>query len=218
VEGETVTTNSILLRTLAAAAGMLIAATAGMAVHAPTASASASLDDASPDVGVERTSLRMPMQVTGFDPEVAAANGYEIVQTPTGQEASVPVEKATETRSGDFTPAGENTRWGNCGYSFVELENVGGKVNNAYMRTGWGISPSPVVQHVWFMAWSDAAGNNNGSKAWGGPIGGANFWQSQFYRTFIPGLVAAEVDASSYAVRADGVICSSLNPITFENF
>jgi hypothetical protein len=97
-----------------AAVGAAIAAAAALV---GTAQATPSVAQAITPHAVMTTT---PMKVTGYDPEVAKANGYEIRTDPQGRQYSVKVG----TPTGGMTPANEVS--GNCGVSWIYEVAQGG--------------------------------------------------------------------------------------------
>ena len=74
---------------------------------------------ASPDAKV--VAMKAPMTVIGFDPEVAAANGYEIVNGKDGKRHSVKKED-----TGGVVASG--TVVDNCGSSYLRMYGTGGPI------------------------------------------------------------------------------------------
>lgn len=162
------------------------------------------------------------MIVTGFDRDVAKANGYEIIKLPNGREASVKKEVADRIRAGDKSawPSGQDTVYGNCGYSYVELYAIGGEKAN--FRTGFGIASNKpaAVRYQWVVRITDNGGSS--SPSWSGNLAYRRTWVTNGGNFLVYKLTAgpatARVDRDwSYAVLANGEICSSGGPVTSAN-
>lgn len=166
-------------------------------------------------VAEEQRTTRDSMTITGFDRSVAKANGYEIITLPDGREASVKKSDARAAEAGDVRPMAEETLFGECGYSFVEIYGLGfGRVE---YRTGFGVSPVPAVDFRWEY---DVAWNS------GGEVFSDGYPFAQPRSTWNTGLqyltapVGEEIgiwvspipSRPAYAVLENGGLCESLNP------
>ena len=174
-----------------------IVATAVLALLAPTA-AQASAVPAS----IPTKSFRVvkPMQVVGFDREVAAANGYEIRVNNEGQEYSVPV-------GSDASVTPSNTVTGNCGSSYVQITPVGNR--KALIQTGFTVYTG-AVDFDWVVHVIDNYGVSN--KTWGGALAFRSSWVgTNNFTSSGTGYASAEV-TWGVAFLWDGTICFSLGP------
>lgn len=162
------------------------------------------------------------MIVTGFDREVARANGYEIIRLRDGQLASVPKAVALRVRAGDWTavPSGQQTLYGNCGYSYVEIYAIGAEKAN--FKTGFGIASNKpaAVRYQWVVRITDNGGSS--SPSWSGNLALRRTWVTNGGNFLVykltAGLATARVDRDwSYSVLANGEICSSAGPVASTN-
>ncbi len=135
--------------------------------------------------------VEIPMTITGFDPGVAAANGY-----PT-------------TRPADHVA-------GNCGTSYLFMDPG---VQRMTIRTGFTIVPAkpPATYVSWrvnirkdtgggfMMPWSESVKS-------GGVVGPSYFWHGQKVKTNLaPGLYEGLVTVAA-AQLSNGEICTSGHP------
>ena len=168
---------------------------------------------AEPDPVVEPVS----MTITGFDAAVAAEHGYRIVQLPDGRQASVPVAQSRAVELGTVLPNGQDTKYGSCGYSYVELYALGGAA--AHFLTGFHVTHAALSYH-WVVHVHDNGGNSY--PHWGGGFLPAKHdWvvNSGKFLTYhlTRGPAYAQVDSEwSYALLDTGGICSSAGPIARE--
>lgn len=152
------------------------------------------------------------MRVVGFDPAVAEAHGYRIVNLSDGRQASIPQSKVAAAQSGDYRPLGNQTEWGDCGNSFIEFNGTGSNLQ-AYLRTGF-YSNIPAIAWTWLVEIDDTAGTSY--QSYGGALAGQNEWSSsEDLRTLTYGIATGFVVADrSNATTLAGTVCSSLGPVT----
>ena len=199
------------LATKAAVAGFALAVIVTLGLPGV---ASANADDPNQDPEV----YSAPMNLVGFDAEVAAAHGYEIRTTPKGRQYSVPVgtpadyvPAASETAPGPATigtPTPMGISYGNCGYSYVYVYetyvNTGYAVAYGVFYSKWGVKVSSVGAYQDFNL-------DHGST---GP-----YWDfSQGITSYHQGSGYAEVNPGSYAVMTNGGTCYSTGPQDFHTF
>ena len=166
-------------------------------------------------------SWRTAMTVTGFDREVAQANGYQVITLPSGREASVKIDIARRIRAGEsLIVDGQQTLYGNCGYSYVELYAIGGEKAN--FRTGFGIASNlpAAIRYQWVVRITDNGGSS--SPSWSGNLAYRHTWVTNSGNFLVykltRGTAWARVDSDwSYAVLSNGAICSSAGPATSTN-
>lgn len=134
--------------------------------------------------------IRIPMTVVGFDPEVAAANGYP----------AVPPVSAFST----------DVVTGNCGYSSVSLRDVGSKKYTVV--TGFGVAPA-AVSYTWSVRVTGPKWDK--THRWSGGLALRTTWQGQVTNVVNTGgwYVAK---ATGTAVLSNGFVCSSGGPVTEE--
>lgn len=145
----------------------------------------------------------VPMKSAGFDAKVAAANGYEIRKTRSGQQYSV--------RKG--TPRGSEALFdivnGTCGTSWVFVSGIGNA--KVQMETGYSVLMN-VLSRSWRVVLVDNGGASTHSFS-GGATGAVAGWTKE-----VSGLTRGDAFAvinnngSNFAVLANGRICRSGGP------
>lgn len=202
----------------------LLAGLAALAAGAAPASAAPGFGSptvAPPTIGQEAatTYKQRGMDVVGFDAEVAAANGYKIVTYADGSQQSVPVDPADKTKEGSpivspgvMPQVVQETVHGNCGYSFIEGNQVG--AHKIWLRSGFGLSKGPpAVSYRWTIELQDKYGfSYQGSR---GSLALRETWSKTWDNLNQYGWSSHDVLRSSYALRANGSICTSGGPGIF---
>ncbi|MFK4806775.1 hypothetical protein ACI3KX_13010 [Microbacterium sp. ZW CA_36] len=154
-----------------------------------------------------------PMNLVGFDPEIAAANGYEIRTLPNGREYSVPigtpssfVPDPTDTAPGSAEPGQVTTFatvWGDCGSSYV-------MVNNTEMTTGYNIKYD-VLYGKWGVYVHSEGGIDQDFNLDHGATNG--YWYpTRAVSASHYGNGFARVNNGSYVMTTAGGMCWSGNP------
>jgi hypothetical protein len=128
------------------------------------------------------------MKVTGYDPEVAKANGYEIRTDPQGRQYSVKVGTPT-----GMTPANEVS--GNCGVSWIYEVAQGGVIAIA-------------VSFEWKYWMGDPGGVTSHTHS--GPLSSTD-WHTppDYWSHLTAGSASSWVDTSghAWAILNDGRVC-----------
>jgi hypothetical protein len=170
------------------ASAMLVALVAALLISAAPASATTSQ-------GAD--TVELPMTIVGFDPKVAAANGY-----PTTAPSAARGSLSTLDDTGIVT--------GNCGSSFVTLKDVG--VRKYTVITGFGV-PYAAVSYSWSV---NVVGPNwNKTHPWGGGLAFRTTWEGTVTNVVGTGGWCS-AKASGTAVLSNGWICKSGGPIANE--
>lgn len=113
-------------------------------------------------VPTEELNTVVPMTVTGYDADVAAANGFEIVVHDDGSWESVPVTpeaQAAAEQSGAAALSGpdvsaQGTVYGNCGSAMLETDRSGNLVTAV---TGYDVIAAVSNRISWsvvFVTWN----------------------------------------------------------------
>ena len=133
-------------------------------------------------------SVVLPLTIVGFDPAVAAANGY-----PTSPPVFV-------------SPAATDTKTGNCGFSSVSINDVG--VRKYTVNTGFGV-PYAAISYSWAV---NVVGPNwNVTHKWGGGLAFRNTWEGTVTNVVSTGGWYTAT-ASGTAVLSNGWVCRSAGP------
>lgn len=152
--------------------------------------------------------LTVPMVITGFDPEVAAAHGYEVRTNAAGQ--SVTVQAGEPTSAGTVIPNG--TVGGTCGYSSVFLSNPWSlqyKIDTAFYTY------SPSVAYGWHVLVTGPGYSRTHN--WSGLLALAHAWTAT-----ATGNIALNQRGEFYAYASgqstlwNGLICTSNHPTDIE--
>lgn len=151
--------------------------------------------------------LTVPMVVTDFDEEVAAANGYEIIELADGTRASVPVDRLS-TNLDDLGVENYNTVAGNCGTSTVYMHDDG--TGRAYVGTGFRLTRG-AISYSWSVTVAGIQGTY--TKKFGGGLLNRKEWTGSFTWT-VPGSgwYTSTVSPSSSVTLNNGSVCSSGSP------
>ena len=211
-------------------------ATALFAIMMVTASGCA-LDKPQNDDGktadLEETKSSGAMSLRGFDPEIARANGFEIVTLPDGATASVPKDLAAAAASGEYRPTvgvlppqggaetdggiksfGYASGTGDCGTSWVDISPIGN--HKATLSSGMDlVSAAGSVKGVtWHINIDDTGGHSQQSY---GTSNGVNYGVSWVAYSRILGLSPGWVNATivwytSWVATSNGWLCYSVGP------
>ena len=161
------------------------------------------------------TSSQRGMEVIGFNRAVAEAHGYEIVTLPDGRQASVPKAEAEHARAAGtmagLQPDAQDTKFGTCGYSYVELDDGGGG-GVAYLRTGFHVN-FDAISYAWWVQITDNNGRSH--QNWGSALTFQTDWTSGILKLglYAGGDAKAEViPDNSWALLVTGSICVSGGP------
>lgn len=141
-----------------------------------------------------RERVSVPMTVVGFDPEVAAANGYPTTPPP------------VEPSDGEVSIQG--SVFGNCGFSYVELYDAG--VRRYRMDTGFGLNSSAVSYD-----WSVRVTAPGYDRTWnyGGGLWFRSTWtNADAYDTIPRGAWTSAIVTRGEATLANGQICRTGQP------
>ena len=136
--------------------------------------------------------------VSGFDPAVALAHGYQIRYDSQG--------KPYPWKSGMSPDSPKGSVPGNCGSSYIFFGAVGN--SQGLVNTGFDIGLN-VTKLSWIVVVVDqrGAGQITINK---GPA--SNVWGTTFYTNNAKGPAYAAVSTRSYAVMTNGVTCTSNGP------
>lgn len=166
-----------------------------------------------------------PMDIAGYDHDVAEANGYRIEVDADGVETSVPVTAAAKTadaaagatldaqlsqittQDGVVQPQGYDEVEGPCGFSYVDASHNGYQF--VYVRTGYGVTHSVVTR--WWSVWLTGFGGSLEANFNGGAT--PPVWGGQANVT-LSGAGIAHVTVGSHVVLTNGAICYSGSPST----
>jgi hypothetical protein len=185
--------------------GLLLSATATGASAAPPTAATQPAAVAQATAVPPKGAVLVGMKVTGFNAEVARANGYIVKTDAQGQQYSVKPGVAEERAIPVI--------WGNCGMSWIYYNAIGN--SSASINTGFSLY-WPAVSYWWFVRINDAGGQNN--HIWAGGLNRLYGWSA--YKN-VPGLShglsVATVSTASSAILADGRVCTSGGPSDLDN-
>jgi hypothetical protein len=206
-------------------AAIIVATASGCALDEPK-------DDEGQPAGSESTQeeakpTSVGMVLTGFDPEVARANGFEIVTLPDGATASVPQDLVQAAASGEYRPTdgvlpphggieshGYGSGSGECGTSWVDISPIGN--HKAALSSGMDLvsAAGSVVGVTWHINIHDTGGT---SQQGYGTSNGVNYGASWVAYTRILGLSPGFVDATivwytSWVATSRGWLCYSVGP------
>ncbi|GLZ77337.1 hypothetical protein Afil01_21440 [Actinorhabdospora filicis] len=157
------------------------------------------------------------MWITGFDADVAAANGYEIVTYPDGSQQSVPADPDDETREPsavlhpNSTQVVHDEKWGDCGYSFIEGDQVA--PHTIWLRSGFKVN-GPAIGFQWTIELQDENGISYQGDGHGLP-GTSDRWDRYWDDLNQYGWSTQDVVSPSWVQKADGSICVSYGPGIF---
>ncbi|WP_104191259.1 hypothetical protein [Cryobacterium sp. Y82] len=143
----------------------------------------------------EIVTLTATMSRIGVDHAVAKANGYDIRVDENGVEYTV--------KQGLITPMSQETVYGDCGYSFIILQQ--NSAGGAYVKTGYHVR-AWTIGHSWDVGLNPGAGWNMD----GGPTG--TDWSADRVRTGVNDYATAWVLPGSSATLVDGSVCASGSP------
>lgn len=191
---------------LALALASAIAITPGLAGPAHAAEG-----PANPSVSVE---IRTAMESVGFDEEIAAANGFQIVTDANGVQSSIPVTNEAKQLVARYTEregqvgALRAVSYGPCGYSTINLVTMGFD----YLTIGTSFSVNLPVQTRWWGV-VGFSGSGTFNVSFNGGASGP-FWTgaSNVRRA---GGGWGQVAVGSYVIKVDGNICWSGSPSEF---
>ena len=134
------------------------------------------------------------MTIVGFDPAVARANGYP-----------------TRSTGGDVRAQGQV--FGNCGFSYVDLYDVGPR--RYHMDTGFGLKLAAVK-----YKWSVRITAPSYAKTWkySGPLAFRTTWTNSpdGYDTIPVAAYASAIVTTGTAILVNGVVCASGQPTDLE--
>jgi hypothetical protein len=186
--------------------GLVLSATATAASATPATATAPAATAAQTTAAVPDGAVQVGMRVTGFNAEVARANGYIVKTDAQGRQYSVKPGAAGER-------AAIPVIWGNCGMSWVYYNAIGN--SSATINTGFSLY-WPAVSYWWFVRINDAGGQNN--HIWAGGLNRLYGWSA--FKT-VPGLShglsVATVSTASSAILADGRVCTSGGPSDLDN-
>ncbi len=153
-------------------------------------------------VGRDLATVKQPMVVTGFDREVAEANGFSIVMMD-GVKTLVHV-----TRQGIQEPL--NQIGGSCGYSYAYLTDIG--PNQYRVRTGFHTNQAS-ISYAWFV---DVTSNDPVYSRFFQKIGTLALRNDWDWRptgtTPDDGYFRVKVSVASWSELWTGAVCNSLGP------
>ncbi len=150
-----------------------------------------------------------PLHIVSINAAVAKAHGYVVRTAPNGLRYSV---KAS-ARGAAAAPTPLNEVTGDCGDSYLYYYAVGGK--EAYVDTGWNVTPAAAWDYSWTVAVVDNAGT--GRNSWGGFLAGDWNWATDWLtKHSVTGYSWAEVVSGEVSLL-NGDECSSLNPWDWTN-
>jgi hypothetical protein len=142
------------------------------------------------------------MHIIGVDAAVAKAHGYVVRTARNGAKYAV---RASDAKS-VATPA--NEVGGNCGTSYLYYYSVGNR--EAYVDTGFEVTPAPAIYFSWHVAVTDNIGVGNHS--WGDPLADDWNWATEWLTVHgTTGYSTADV-TSGAAVLSNGDVCGSGDP------
>lgn len=146
----------------------------------------------------------LPMTFGGFNAEVAAANGFEVVTNPDGTQSSNPVtSEAKKQIDSSIGPFG--TVPGSCGTSTVSAVKLAG--DTVAYHTGYSV-PFPVYERSWRVNIQSITGWN-AHPSWGGPT--AANWYTEG-TAWIVGPGVAVVPVTAFVTASNGRTCYSGGP------
>lgn len=154
-----------------------------------------------------------PMDVVGFDPAVAEANGFRIITAADGSQSSEPVtsearELVAAYDTSSATTFGYAEVQGNCGYSWIDITR--GLSSITRIKTGYTVR-LPTKSRLWSVTLFGVAGIPNYSM--NSPIGGPATWSTSANVSYGSGGFG-NVPPGSQVTLTDGSICVSGNPGT----
>lgn len=182
----------------------------------PTAAASA--DTGTPQPAPQTTTEYRPMVAKGYDAQVAAANGFQIVTNADGTQSSVPVtaaakaqlqqaaERRAQLQSSTVSPQGV----GNCGESWAS----GSKIANdtVAFSTGFQVFLA-ATHHTWTVYATGLITANSWTTSGAGPATGNKSWTGAIPSVVGPGVGGVPWgSASASVVLVDGTVCYSDGP------
>lgn len=157
----------------------------------------------------ETVSVTMPMTVVGYDEEIAAANGFEIVTNPDGSQSSIPITDEAKALVADAPDVGaRDTVVGDCGQSWLN----GSKGANDVVSFTTGYSVRAAVQlHQWRV---QAIGFiTSGEKNYAQGAGGAVWSKSDSTTAIGPGYaIVPPLSPTAMVKLVDGATCYSGGP------
>ncbi|PKQ17510.1 MAG: hypothetical protein CVT68_08150 [Actinobacteria bacterium HGW-Actinobacteria-8] len=183
--------------------GVVVASMLALVGAGPASAAEVEPSAASP---VLVSATVVPMVITGFDPQVAIDNGYEVVYDEAGTPrlADSSLIPGQTSSIGMITPM--NQVDGNCGSSWVYLYDVGAKKYR--VDTGFAVI-LPAVSY----SWTALVGGY--SHSWSGGL----FWRKS-WEASATGMVSTEgsyvASANGWAMFDTGFKCQSMGPIDGE--
>lgn len=164
-----------------------------------------------------------PMEIIGFDPKVAATNGYETRVNPAGQSVTVKIGQPTSSgmvipttflaQTGALVPTPMGTVSSSCGTSSVFLANP---LDLKYkLDTGWAVI-SPAISYSWAVLVTGPGGYSKTHK-WGGGL----LMRSTWAASVVASISASQrgdfrAYASGTVLFANGFTCRSTNPTDIE--
>lgn len=151
-----------------------------------------------------------PMKITGFDKQVAASHGYEILTDQNGKEYSLRIgDTRLQSQGAQVTPS--NVVSGNCGYSWIYYDAIGDSA--AQINTGFVVD-QPATSYWWLVTLDDAGGHS--AQTWAGGLFFRNRWGvTRTVRHMTHGHSDAKVSTASSAILWDGAVCTSGGPEDF---
>lgn len=156
----------------------------------------------------------VPMNIIGYNEEVAEANGFRLVEVD-GETISIPVSEEARAIVSDAAVLGQaharGEVFGDCGSSYVYGSRT--IFQTVLIDTGYQIN-LPSVYHNWNVAVTTSAGFLHDQNFSG--LNFSNQWGDSQYTPNLGSSVLGggivSVTLGSYAQRIDGAICYSGNP------
>jgi hypothetical protein len=185
---------------------------ASLALFALLAGGSLPVKAAPHDADSSMLHVEAEMTLQGYDEDVAAMNGFQIVTSPDGTVSSIPVTAEAEEllRSADSSPEsrGYGSVPGPCGTSWVDIKRSA-ITSMTTVKTGYTVR-LPTISRVWSVALYGGAGV--ASFAFSNLLGGTGkTWSDQQQRSYGSGGFGNVVPGSGVTL-ADGAICLSGSP------
>lgn len=178
--------------------GVGVAAIVALGGTAGIASAATQADDTG------QQGQEVALRITGFDRNVAAANGYEIRTDAEGREYSV----AAGTKSTAGTVSPNNSVGGNCGVSSLFWGPTSG--HSADIITGFRDLIKPAVQLTWIVHVIDKYGVSD--KKWSGPLDNKTSWVGTNHFTSAGAGPASATVTTGTAILNTGAVCTTGHP------